>query len=208
MLTLLKKIYRKFFDKKQTIDKYLKQKNIAESTIIRNPNPIRFDVEPEKRIYVKIGEKCFLSANFIFESQKGYIEIGNNVQMNGVMLISREKIIIEDNVTMAWNITIYDHNSHSIYWKHRQQDNEQTYNDFVSIKNTVINKNWENVKSAPIHIKSKAWIGMNVLILKGVTIGEGAVIGAGSVVTKDIPAWTVAAGNPAKVVKNIPENLR
>jgi galactoside O-acetyltransferase len=42
---------------------------------------------------------------------------------------------------------------------------------------------------------------MNVIILKGVTIGEGAIVGAGSVVTKDVPAWSVAAGNPAKVVK-------
>ena len=44
---------------------------------------------------------------------------------------------------------------------------------------------------------------MNVIILKGVTIGEGAIIGAGSVVTHDIPAWTIAAGNPAKVIKKI-----
>ena len=44
---------------------------------------------------------------------------------------------------------------------------------------------------------------MNCIILKGVTIGEGAIVGAGSVVTKDVPAWTVVAGNPAKVVKTL-----
>ena len=48
---------------------------------------------------------------------------------------------------------------------------------------------------------------MNVIILKGVTIGEGAVVGAGSVVTKDVPAWTVVAGNPAKVVKELKERI-
>ena len=44
---------------------------------------------------------------------------------------------------------------------------------------------------------------MNCIILKGVTIGEGAIVGAGSVVTKDVPAWTVVAGNPAKIVKKL-----
>ena len=48
-------------------------------------------------------------------------------------------------------------------------------------------------------------IGMNCIILKGVTIGEGAIVGAGSVVTKDVPAWTVVAGNPAIFVKKISE---
>ena len=63
-------------------------------------------------------------------------------------------------------------------------------------------KNWENVKSAPIKIKDKAWIGFNSIILKGVTIGEGAIVGAGSVVTKDVADYTIVAGNPAVVVGN------
>jgi acetyltransferase-like isoleucine patch superfamily enzyme len=62
------------------------------------------------------------------------------------------------------------------------------------------------VKMAPIRIGNKAWIGFNVIILKGITIGEGAVIGAGSVVTKDVEPFTVVAGNPAKIIKKITEN--
>ena len=54
------------------------------------------------------------------------------------------------------------------------------------------------------HICRYARIGMGSIIMPGVTIGEGAVIGAGSVVTKDIPAWTIAVGNPARVIKEIP----
>lgn len=45
---------------------------------------------------------------------------------------------------------------------------------------------------------------MNCIILKGVTIGKGAIVGAGSVVTKDVPAWTFVAGNPARVIKDLP----
>jgi acetyltransferase-like isoleucine patch superfamily enzyme len=56
--------------------------------------------------------------------------------------------------------------------------------------------------SAPVTVGKHAWIGGKSIILPGVTIGEGAVIGAGSVVTKDIPPYTVAVGNPAKVIKN------
>ena len=63
---------------------------------------------------------------------------------------------------------------------------------------------------APITIEDKVWIGFGVNILKGVTIGEGAVIGACSVVTKDIPPYAVAVGNPARVVRNLkdPGGLR
>ena len=56
---------------------------------------------------------------------------------------------------------------------------------------------------APIRIADKAWLGMNVTVLKGVTIGEGAVVAAGSIVTKDVPPWTLVAGNPARVIKEL-----
>ena len=49
---------------------------------------------------------------------------------------------------------------------------------------------------------------MNVIILKGVTVGEGAIVGAGSVITKDVPAWTVVAGNPARVIKTLSQPNR
>lgn len=67
-------------------------------------------------------------------------------------------------------------------------------------------KPWENpFLFAPIYLKKGCQIGMGSIIMPGVTIGEGAIIGAGSVVTKDIPAWTVAVGSPAKVIKVLNE---
>lgn len=58
-------------------------------------------------------------------------------------------------------------------------------------------------KISPVHIERNAAIGMDSMIMPGVTIGEGAVIGSGSLVTKDVPAWTVAIGRPAKVVRTL-----
>ena len=60
----------------------------------------------------------------------------------------------------------------------------------------------------PIKICDKVWIGFNSIILSGVTVGEGAVAAAGSVVTKDVPSWTIVGGNPAKIIREIPVNER
>jgi len=64
-------------------------------------------------------------------------------------------------------------------------------------------KNWDMVKMGKISIHDNVWIGFNSIILKGVTIGENAIIGAGSVVREDIPANCVASGNPCRIIKEI-----
>lgn len=153
---------------------------------------------------VLIGDDCIVGCNFIFESDQGRVQIGNRCYIGGgTNLIVRSDIIIEDDVTLAWGIYLYTHDSHSLDWRERCKDNAITLDDHRRGIPQEYGKNWDVVKSAPIHIASKVWIGMNVIVLKGVTIGEGAVIGAGSVVTHDVPPWTVAAGNPARVVKRI-----
>lgn len=86
----------------------------------------------------------------------------------------------------------------------RRNDIDDELREFRKGNNFINNKNWECVKTKNITIRDDAWIGMNCIILKGVTIGEGAIVGAGSVVTKDVPAWTLVAGNPARVIKQIP----
>ncbi|GAM66226.1 acetyltransferase sypM [Vibrio sp. JCM 19236] len=58
-------------------------------------------------------------------------------------------------------------------------------------------------QTGEIHLKKDAWLGSNVIVKSGVTIGKGAIVAAGSVVTKDIPDYVIAAGNPAKVIKDI-----
>lgn len=155
-------------------------------------------------IFLEVGKGCFLQSQFIFEKDSGHIKIGDNVHIGfGTKLISVEGIEIGNDVIIAWDCTIYDHNSHSIYWSERKNDVRQECRDFLESGNSIYQKDWSNVKTAPIVIKDKVWIGFGVTILKGVSIGEGAVIAAGSVVTKDVPAYTVVRGNPAVIVKNI-----
>lgn len=163
---------------------------------------MRIDV-PEQRKYLSIGENCIVSGNFIFESPLGNITIGNHSYIGGGTFISRSSIEIGDNVTIAWGGTFYDHDSHSLDFMKRRKDIDDELDDIRNGHNFIANKDWSDVNSKPIKICNDAWIGMNVIILKGVTVGEGSIVGAGSVVTKDVPAWTVVAGNPARVVKSL-----
>ena len=67
-------------------------------------------------------------------------------------------------------------------------------------------KEWDNVIMKPVVIEDRSWVGLNSIILKGIRIGEGAVVSAGSVVTKNVPPYTVVGGNPAKILKRIIKN--
>lgn len=141
-----------------------------------------------------IGEKSIFNAKVIFEHRGGEILIGNRTFIGNSLLVCHSKIEIGDDVLMAWGGTIVDHDSHAINWKFRCDD--------------VINwglgiKNWEHVTRKPVVIKNKVWIGLNVTILKGITIGEGAVIAAGTVVTKDVPPYCIVAGNPARIIREL-----
>ena len=155
------------------------------------------------KIYVKTGKHCVLDGKYIFETETGEISIGNRVHIGNSTFISKKSIIIEDDVTIAWDCLFYDHNSHSVMWEKRKNDTEQEYYDIINGLNSIQNKDWTCVKTAPIHICSKVWIGTGCKILKGVTIGEGAVVAAGSVVTRNVPPWTVVGGNPAVELKKL-----
>lgn len=163
---------------------------------------IRLD-KPETRKYLSIGNDSIVSGTFVFETEAGKVVVGSHSYIGDGTFISRSSIEIGDHVTIAWGVTCYDHDSHSLDYMKRRKDIEDELDDIRNERHFIANKDWSDVKSKPIKICNDAWIGMKVIILKGVTVGEGAIVGAGSVVTKDVPAWTVVAGNPAKVVKHL-----
>ncbi len=202
----LKSIYKKY--------RKAKQLKAAAAYINLHPDAVlgeNFNLElhaPQNgHTYLSIGEKSMIDSSFVFETESGHISVGNRVHIGGgTQLISRDGITIGNDVIIAWNCTIYDHNSHSVLWEERKDDVTLEWESAKSGNSPLCNKNWSVVKSAPIHICDKAWLGFGVTVLKGVTIGEGAVVAAGSVVTKDVPPYTVVGGNPAAVIRTLDYN--
>ena len=119
------------------------------------------------------------------------IIIGDNVQINdNVHLAAMQKLIIGNNVLIASKVFITDHN-------------HGNYNDRNNIAqdNPLIPPLDRALYSFPVTVEDNAWIGEFVSVLPGVTIGKGSIIGTMSVVTKSIPPYSIAAGSPAKVIK-------
>lgn len=160
-----------------------------------------------KKDRLVIGDDSNVQGYFVFEKDDGLISIGNRTFIGGGTFICVDKIEICNDVLISWGCTISDNNSHSTKWTEREND-VKLWKRGLDEKKIGQYKNWNVVKCAPIIIKDKVWIGFNSIILKGVTIGEGSIVGAGSVVTKDVPDWTIVAGNPAKIIRTIPEHER
>lgn len=197
----IRKIYNRYKLNK-LLKRYKNFYKINSSTILNNGFSIRLD-NPCPRLYLTINKDCIIGGQFIFESETGFISINEHSYIGGSTFICRSKIEIGKNVTIAWGSTFYDHDSHSLDYIERRKDIDDELKDIRTGNHFIQSKNWNVVNSKPIKICDDAWIGMNCIILKGVTIGEGAIVGAGSVVTKDVPAWTVVGGNPAKVIKTL-----
>lgn len=113
------------------------------------------------------------------------IIIGDNTRIHGTCIHAYEKISIGKNCLIAANTQIIDGSGHDL-----------SFDNPSNRINTIGDSN-------PVVIKNNVWIGANSIILPGVTIGEGSVIAAGSVVTRNIPPMVVAGGNPAKVIKSV-----
>lgn len=111
----------------------------------------------------------------------------------GSKLLAVNKIIIGKYTGIAENTTIVDNNNHPINPEYRKRMRVTPHGSDM--------RKWKHSVSSPIIIGENVWIGSNVRICKGVTIGDNSVIAACSVVTKDVPANAIAAGNPARIVK-------
>ena len=126
-----------------------------------------------------------LRCSFCLGDKHAIIDIGNNVGISASCLWINTCLTIGDNVKIGADCMIMDNDAHSIDYSGRRKGGKG------------------KIMSAPIFIDDDVWIGAKCLILKGVHIGARSIIGAGSVVTKDIPADCIAAGNPCKILRNI-----
>lgn len=155
---------------------------------------------------VNIGNCSVLSCRVVLERDEGSVSIGNHTYIGASTLLCAERIDIGSNVLISWGCTVVDHDSHSLNWRERVHDVEDWRQGLISggLADAAMKKNWDVVERAPIKIADKTWIGMNATILKGVTIGEGAVVAAGSIVTKDVAPWSLVGGNPARLIRELP----
>jgi len=159
-------------------------------------------VTNQQQFKIQIGKNCLLGSTIVLEAPDSNVTIGDRVYMGNSKIISKTSITFGNDILVAWGVTFYDHDSHSLDFRYRNVDIKQVYEDFINEKgNYLKNKNWSVVNSKPILICDHVWIGAESMILKGVTVGEGAIIGARSVVTKDVPPFAIVAGNPARIIK-------
>lgn len=143
---------------------------------------------------VLIGEDSIINCRFSIDKPEARISIGARCFIGKSHLVSAHKINIADDVVISWGVTITDHDSHSLNWNVRK-------NDVINWKSNK--KDWTDINLAEINIENKVWIGFNAILLKGITIGEGSIIAAGSIVTKNVPPYTLVAGSPARIIKKL-----
>lgn len=159
---------------------------------------IQSDIKFIGKSYVSIGGKVKIGKGFVCRStpdgfskivvQKGAnLTIGDYSGATNVEIQCHNSIVIGNHVNIGSRTTIFDTNFHSLDWEIR----------------SVRSKDVLMASSAPVNIGDYAFIGARCIICKGVTIGEKAIVAAGSVVVKDIPAGQMWGGNPAKFIKNL-----
>lgn len=124
---------------------------------------------------IGLNHQCILATT----EKDARIVIGNNCSFSGVSVRCYKEIILGNNVRCGANVLIMDGDGHL--------DDPRSG------------------KSKPVHIGDNVWLGTDVKVMKGVTIGANSLIGAGSIVTKDIPANVIAVGSPCRVIRSIDE---
>lgn len=151
--------------------------------------PTELDKREEmlKEMFAEIGENCYIEPPLHSNWGGHHVHFGNNVYANfNLTLVDDTHIYVGDCTMIGPNVTIATA-GHPILPELR----EKAYQF-----------------NQPVHIGRNCWLGAGVVVLPGITIGDNSVIGAGSIVTKDIPANVVAVGNPCRVLREINEHDR
>ena len=163
--------------------------------LIRQLNSCDYSDEETKQAILKalfgsMGEYVHVDIDFHCEYGKN-IHVGNHVIINmNCTFVDNNRIDIGNRVLIASDVKMYT----------------ATHSTDPSVRNHSANPNpsfWCQTYASPIRIEDEVWIGGGAILLPGVTIGKGSVIGAGAVVTRDIPPYSVAVGNPARVIRQI-----
>ncbi len=140
-----------------------------------------------KEMFAELGENCYIEPPFHSNWGGAHVHLGKNVYCNfGVTMVDDTHIYIGDYTMLGPNVTVATA-GHPILPELREKCYQ--YN-------------------MPVRIGKNCWLGAGVIVLPGITIGDNVVIGAGSVVTKDIPSNVIAVGNPCRVLREVNEHDR
>lgn len=145
---------------------------------------------------ITIGAHSHIQAELLVFWDGGSINIGEWCYIAERSRIwSHASVSIGNHVLISHLVDMHDTNGHPIDWEERRLDEQEIMSGKYRIPTKTVSK--------PIVIEDDVWIDFKASVLKGVHIGRGAIIAAGSVVVEDVPPWTVVAGNPAKVVREL-----
>ncbi|MDO4243410.1 MAG: acyltransferase [Actinomyces sp.] len=146
---------------------------------------------------VVIGSHVFLDCS-LYTLGSGRLEIGSDCWIGGAgstMIGAIDSLVIGTGVIISNHVRIYDNNNHPTSPEARERMTRGEHGGPLW--------SWTEADSAPVVIEDNVWIGEFATVLKGVTVGRGSVVASHAVVTKDVPAYSIVAGNPATVVKRL-----
>lgn len=148
---------------------------------------------------LSVGEFCCIRGELSVISGVGKLHMGDYCFVGpGSRVWAATEVIIGNSVLISHQVDIHDTNAHSLDWRIRR---DETIARFGRGEAVGVGPDVEN---RAVRIEDYAWIGFKASVLKGVCIGKGAVVAAASVVTKDVPPFCVVAGNPARIVRELP----
>ncbi|MFM9977254.1 MAG: acyltransferase [Sphingomonadaceae bacterium] len=145
---------------------------------------------------ITIGDNCIVFGELFVFGHGGKISIGDHCFIGENSRIwSGSGIVIGNRVLISHDVNIFDNDTHPF-------DLVDRHKHFLDIKHRG-HPSDVDLSDMPVIVKDDAWISAKAIVLKGVTIGRGAVVGAGAVVTRDVPDFAIVAGNPAKTVRQL-----
>ncbi|HEX8310370.1 MAG TPA: acyltransferase [Chthoniobacteraceae bacterium] len=147
---------------------------------------------------VQLGNhvSCYAGVSFSI-GEKGRCTVGDFTLLNGALIMAEEFVEIGSHCLISWNVGIADSDFHPLAPAQRLIDTRALAPFYKDRPPRPV------LRTAPVIIKDNVWIGMGAVILKGVTIGENSVVGAGAIVSKTVPPNVVVAGNPAIIVREL-----
>jgi acetyltransferase-like isoleucine patch superfamily enzyme len=190
-------------------ERYRDHIRIHPTAVIAPSATVKIFTPPERgRICLEIGESSHIFSSFSILRPEATIRIGKRCQLGASSFVCAEAIDVGDDVLMAWGCTVMDNDAHALQWEQRASDAITFLADYqADTDNPLRNKDWTAVSRKPIILGNKSWVSFNSVLLKGVHLGERAIVGAASVVTRAVPPNTIVAGNPARIVRELPSPL-